>query len=104
MKGVRRLVPCLATLCLLSLPMAASAGQGNEGSVYGSSSSDHRLAITCESIRGQRVACEADTSRGVLLVEKLSSAACEVHVDWGFDSNGIWVDHGCRAVFEIGGG
>ena len=22
---------------------------------------------------------------------------------WGFDQLGIWVDNGCRAVFEIGG-
>jgi hypothetical protein len=58
--------------------------------------------ITCSSDSGQRVYCGADTSGGVRLVRQLSGTPCDQR-SWGYDSRGIWVDHGCRAEFDVSG-
>ena len=58
--------------------------------------------ITCESARGRRVFCEADTRNGVQLVRQIGGPACRLNESWGFDQRGIWVDRGCRAVFAVG--
>jgi hypothetical protein len=60
--------------------------------------------ITCSSNNGQRNVCRADTSRGVTLVNQLSSAKCIQGRTWGFTEKGIWVDQGCRAEFALGRG
>lgn len=59
--------------------------------------------VTCESRHGRKNSCRAETSGGVRLARQLSSSACEQGRDWGYDQTGIWVDGGCRAVFEVGG-
>ena len=59
-----------------------------------------RRTITCESQNGKRAFCSADTSAGVKLVQRLSTSPCEGN--WGHDSEGIWVDRGCRAKFSVG--
>lgn len=69
----------------------------------GSTSTVPVTTVTCESRNNRRNSCQAATSGGVRLVRRLSSAACEQGRGWGFDEQGIWVDNGCRAVFEIGG-
>ena len=38
----------------------------------------------------------------VRLVKQRSDAPCEQGSSWGFDTRGIWVDHGCRADFLVG--
>ena len=38
------------------------------------------------------------------IVRRLSDSPCVRGRDWGFDSSRIWVDNGCRAVFEYGAG
>jgi len=45
--------------------------------------------------------CEVDTRGGVRLIKQNSNAACIVDQSWGYDRRGIWVDHGCRAEFEV---
>jgi len=60
--------------------------------------------VTCGSNNGQRNVCRADTSRGVTLVNQLSSAKCIQGRTWGFTEKGIWVDQGCRAEFALGRG
>ncbi len=37
----------------------------------------------------------------VELVNQLSNASCNYGRSWGYDRNGIWVDNGCSAEFEI---
>lgn len=59
--------------------------------------------VTCESRGGRRAYCPAETLGGVRLANKLSSTACDQNRDWGYDKGGIWVDNGCRAVFEVRG-
>ena len=58
--------------------------------------------VTCESRYGRKSSCRAETAGGVRLARKLSSAACDPGRDWGYDNTSIWVDNGCRAVFEVG--
>lgn len=60
--------------------------------------------ITCSSDDGQRRVCTADVRGGVQLTNQRSGDACQRGYSWGTDPNGIWVDHGCRAEFEVGGG
>ncbi len=58
--------------------------------------------ITCSSDDGRRRNCAADTSGGVLLLNQRSGSPCTRGYSWGDDQNGIWVDRGCRADFQIG--
>jgi len=59
--------------------------------------------IRCESSNNGRSNCGADTSYGVHLARQISKNSCNLGSDWGYDHSGIWVDHGCRADFTIGG-
>lgn len=59
--------------------------------------------VMCESKNNGRTRCSADTSYGVQLAHQLSQNGCNMGRDWGWDQNGIWVDHGCRAEFSVGG-
>jgi Protein of unknown function (DUF3011) len=58
--------------------------------------------ITCSSDDGGRHYCNADTRGGVRMVNQRSGSACVQGRSWGYDRRGIWVDHGCRADFEVG--
>jgi|SRR5687767_13136330 len=60
-------------------------------------------SVVCESQNNGRMRCPVDTSYGVQLVRQISKNECARGDDWGFDENGIWVDHGCRAEFALGG-
>jgi hypothetical protein len=35
------------------------------------------------------------------MVKQRSDARCEQGYSWGRDHHGVWVDHGCRADFEV---
>jgi hypothetical protein len=58
--------------------------------------------ITCESRNNEYQSCPVDTSQGVRLTQQLSSQGCWQNDTWGYDRNGIWVDRGCRAQFQVG--
>ncbi len=57
--------------------------------------------VTCASNDGRRHYCEIDTRSGVRLLQQKSGSPCEQERTWGADTRGIWVDHGCRADFEV---
>jgi hypothetical protein len=57
--------------------------------------------VTCSSNSGNRVHCKADTTGDVRMVRQISGSPCRQNQTWGYDSNGIWVDRGCRAEFEV---
>lgn len=57
--------------------------------------------VRCDSNDSLPRHCPADTSRGVRLFRQLSRSACVQGRTWGFDDNGIWVENGCRAEFEL---
>jgi hypothetical protein len=59
--------------------------------------------VTCQS-GGRLVRCQAAlTWRGARLIRQLSESPCLQGETWGFERNAIWVDEGCRGVFEAGG-
>ena len=60
--------------------------------------------IYCASDDMDRQRCFADTRSGVRLLRQRSEARCEYGRTWGYDNRGIWVDRGCRADFQVGGG
>jgi hypothetical protein len=57
--------------------------------------------ISCDSDGRRRRYCEADTSRGALLLRPRGPNECQLGVTWGYDQRGIWVDRGCRADFQV---
>lgn len=57
--------------------------------------------VTCAS-DGGRVQCPADATDGVRLQRQLSKASCVESRTWGYDSQQIWVEDGCKAVFALG--
>jgi hypothetical protein len=38
----------------------------------------------------------------VRLLKQRSDSSCRQGESWDFDRRGIWVDHGCRADFQVG--
>lgn len=60
-------------------------------------------SVTCNSTNDRYTRCLSDIRRGdrVRLKRQLSNSGCWEGDTWGFDRDGIWVDRGCRAVFEI---
>ncbi len=66
-------------------------------------SNDGGNTITCSSDRGNFTRCGVDLWRGdrVVMRRQLSNSGCWEGSTWGYDRDGIWVDRGCRAVFEI---
>lgn len=59
------------------------------------------LTIQCVSENNRRHNCVADTRFGVQLSRQLSSNVCVQGSTWGYTSNGVWVDRGCRAEFLV---
>jgi len=59
--------------------------------------------LTCESISYRYSYCNADTQGRVSLNRELSTGnLCRQGYGWGYDGGGIWVDRGCRGVFNYG--
>ena len=57
--------------------------------------------IYCESTARQRQRCDIPVETGVELFRQVSKTHCVQDQSWGWDSSGIWVDHGCRAEFSV---
>jgi hypothetical protein len=77
----------------LSGKRTASFGMGNGQPLMST--------VTCSSNAGVRQLCDVDASGGVKLTRQISESACRMGYSWGYDRSGIWVDHGCRAEFEV---
>ncbi|MEO8605762.1 MAG: DUF3011 domain-containing protein [bacterium] len=60
--------------------------------------------VRCESQSSRYRYCRVDTHGKVKVKKQLSDKDCQRGRTWGFDRSGIWVDHGCRADFSVGGG
>lgn len=58
--------------------------------------------LICESSGGRRF-CAADTSLGVRIARTFGDRECVEGRSWGYGERGVWVDHGCRAEFILGG-
>ena len=61
-----------------------------------------RDAVTCQSEHDRYSYCPFDGElKGIYLERQLSSSSCVEGESWGYDNHGVWVNHGCRAVFSV---
>src|SRR5579864_843225 len=81
------LSPGAAALCVVLLATSASFAQPQ--------------TVVCSSDDMSRHSCPADTRGGVQLTRQISGSPCTQNSTWGYDKNGIWVDKGCRAQFQV---
>jgi len=72
------------------------------GPAYAAPVPQAALRMSCSSDDMHRHVCLVDTTGGVQMVHQKSQAKCIQNQSWGYDNRGIWVDHGCRAEFEVG--
>ncbi len=73
----------------------AGIGGGMGGGMPGSGQ-----VITCSSWNFQPARCAAFTRNGITLLS-VNGGECIRNRTWGWDGNGIWVNNGCRARFQI---
>jgi Protein of unknown function (DUF3011) len=67
-----------------------------------SSTSLFAEGVTCSSEDGGRHHCDIGRDYStVRMVHQRSGSRCEEGYSWGTDDRGIWVDHGCRADFDV---
>lgn len=57
--------------------------------------------ITCSSDNEKRNWCAVQRNGSVRLLKQRSSSPCRRNYSWGVQPGSVWVDHGCRADFEI---
>jgi hypothetical protein len=60
-------------------------------------------SIKCESNNGKRNYCNTGfiDARQVSIQQQISGSPCNRGATWGVDNQGLWVDRGCRAIFNI---
>jgi Protein of unknown function (DUF3011) len=77
-------------------------GTNNRGG-YGRGRDRDRFVQTfyCESGDGRRHYCVEGARGEVRLIRQRSGSPCIFGRTWGRDRNGVWVDRGCRADFEV---
>ena len=76
-------------------------GGGYGGPSYPGGGYGQGRTVRCESQDKRLRRCSVAVYQGVQLQRKLSDSSCNRGSDWGWDRNGIWVDHGCRADFLV---
>lgn len=61
--------------------------------------------IACSSYRNEFNRCPLPNAGNlnVKLIQNLGDASCRKDYTWGADSDGVWVDKGCSAVFSYSG-
>lgn len=57
--------------------------------------------VRCESEDGGRVECDVRPFAAVTLAEVIGDSECVMDTGWGHDGDVVWVDAGCRAIFEV---
>jgi hypothetical protein len=58
--------------------------------------------ITCEANNNNRKYCGSYRPDEISLQRQISGSPCIEGRTWGVDRSGLWVEQGCRAVFNIG--
>lgn len=97
-KMKRRLIQLTVVACLLIGLLSLSV----LGQRRGGRNRDRRAeTVYCESGDMRRHWCSEGIGRSVTLIKQKSEARCVRGRSWGVDRQGIWVDRGCRADFEV---
>lgn len=68
---------------------------------YGSGQGEE---IRCESADGRYRECGSGLRGRIMLIRQLSGTTCTEGVNWGVRNGTLWVNGGCRAVFQVSGG
>lgn len=76
----------------------SGAGRPGAGSYPGVG---YGRTLVCESNDNRYRNCRTEGFRRAWVVRKISRAACDFDVSWGYSRDGIWVDRGCRAEFAL---
>jgi hypothetical protein len=78
-------------------------GRGYDDNGYGNGYGDsNNRRITCQSHDGRYNFCRIDGYvRQVQIHRQLSQSQCQYNYSWGYRSDGVWVDRGCRAEFVL---
>ena len=76
--------------------------KGHRSAFLGNPNPGYIGSFRCSSDLGTRQYCEVDTRGRVRIARQISESACRLGYSWGYDANSVWVDHGCRAEFQIG--
>ncbi len=96
----RHLVWLASALATFSMGMASAhlpeSGYGNN-SGYG-----QQRSLRCESTGSRRAFCPANTMGRVRIMRQLSNRACIQGRNWTYNSRGVYVSQGCRAIFAVG--
>lgn len=71
---------------------------------HGSNYGNNDGLFRCESRDNRTERCSSRHSGRVQFVRQLSDTPCVRGRSWGSDSRGVWVSHGCRALFQANGG
>jgi hypothetical protein len=58
--------------------------------------------IKCEANNDNRKYCGSYRPGEVRMQQQISGSPCIEGQSWGLDRQGLWVERGCRAIFEIG--
>ena len=58
--------------------------------------------ITCSSENGGRHFCPANTKNGVMMMQEHSNGVCQQGSTWSYTRQGISVNSGCSADFQVG--
>ena len=86
---------------LISQSKVAGAAAGTADRDRNSYQGGQDQVVSCSSDDMHRHYCPADTRGGVRLFKQRSDSSCRQGYSWGYDRRGIWVDHGCRADFQV---
>lgn len=73
-------------------------GWGNNGGGWGGGRGQ---VISCDSNDKRLRRCNVSIRREARLIRQTSRTACVEGRNWGWDRDGVWVNGGCRAEFEI---
>lgn len=80
-------------------------GRGYDDDRYGYEDrygDNYTRRVTCQSHDGRYNFCRIDGHvRQVQIHRQLSQSQCHYNYSWGYRSDGIWVDRGCRAEFVL---
>lgn len=79
----------------------AERGRPSHGGGWGNNGGGRGQIISCDSNDQRMRRCNVSVRRDVRLVRQTSRTACVEGRTWGHDRNGVWVNGGCRAEFEI---